>query len=202
MRYRDLVTFEPVESVKQLRAANSAALRGISALTSLRDAIARLGAEELCRVAMATSLGAVATLDGPLATLRRTAWRQALISALACRQIAPLRGIDREEAFACGLLHDFGRVIAIASIESVLADRPSEAPRSESEWMALVDRFHVELGTLTARQWKLAELHAVVIASHHLPSGPGEFRSMLDLVRASDAVVALVERTAFFSVQS
>ena len=53
------------------------ALRGIAPVITVSEAITRLGAEELSRVALAVTLGSVASSHGPLAELRRSTWRQA-----------------------------------------------------------------------------------------------------------------------------
>lgn len=177
-----------------LRAANSAMYRGVKAITSLPEAIGRIGAEETSRVALAVSMGALRGASGPLAELRRVAWRQSMASALCCEHIARFRGIDSKEAFVCGLLHDFGRVVTLASIEEVLRTNRDVPPRTEAEWSALVDQFHVQVGLITAARWKLPAILHAVISAHHQPDLAGAFRGMVDVVVASDEIVELLER--------
>ena len=57
-----------------LRYANSPKYRGIEQITSLHDAITRMGAAEVCRAAYALSFASHATAPGPLAGLRRRWW--------------------------------------------------------------------------------------------------------------------------------
>jgi HD-like signal output (HDOD) protein len=176
-----------------LRLANSGYYRGSSRLTSLPDAISRIGAQELCKVALAAALGHAAGAQGPLAGLRRSTWRQALGSALVSQVVAPIRRLGTQQAFLCGLLHDFGRVVAIASLEEVLATQPAGGTLAEADWSALIDRLHVELGTLVSARWNLPDLLVEVIAGHHLPPASGHARSFIELVCTADEVVALLE---------
>jgi HDOD domain len=164
-------------------------------VSALPDAISRIGAEELCRVALAASLGSVVGVHGPLAELRRAAWRQALGSALIAQVLGPLRGLGSQHAFLCGLLHEFGRVVAIAALEEVLATRPVAAPLTESEWAGIIDRTHVALGVLVGARWNLSDLLVSVMAGHHEPvaSVSPEARPFVELMLAADSVVSLLE---------
>jgi HD-like signal output (HDOD) protein len=175
-----------------LRLANSGYYRGSARLTSLPDAISRIGAQELCKVALAAALGNVAAGQGPLAGLRRSTWRQALGSALVSQVLAPIRRLGTQQAFLCGLLHDFGRVVAIASLEEVLSTQPG-GTLAEADWSALIDRLHVELGTLVSARWNLPDLLVEVIAGHHLPPVAGNACPFVELVCTADEVVALLE---------
>ena len=166
--------------------------RGSSRLTALPDAISRIGAQELCKVALAAALGTSTSGPGPLAALRRATWRQALGSALVSQVLAPIRRLGAQQGFLCGLLHDFGRVVALACLEEVLANQPP-GQLAEEDWLGIVDRLHVELGTLVAARWNLPELLVEVIAGHHLPPVPGNARAFIDLVCTADEVVALLE---------
>jgi HD-like signal output (HDOD) protein len=182
---------DAVLSATILRMANSAYYRGLARVISVSEAINRLGAEELCRLALAVSLGGVAAAHGPLAELRRSTWRQALGSGLCSQVLAPLRLLPPQQAFLCGLLHDFGRVVALASLEELIPARASAL--EESEWQGIVDRLHVEVGALVAQRWNLPELLVEVIADHHKPETKGQPRPFVDLVNAADQVVTMLE---------
>lgn len=183
---------DPVVTGNLLRAANSPAYRGSSKITSVGDAVARMGGSDVVRIAVAASMGAEAGKKGVLATLRRRVWKESLISAVVSFQLANARKLNAQEGFVCGLLHDIGRVVAVSSLETLMAQRKDERVWSESEWLAFVDRFHVELGVVTSRKWTLSEVLQEVIASHHLPPAASPHRAMIEVVVASDAVVALM----------
>lgn len=187
-----IASSDGVLSATVLRLSNSGYYRGSARLTALPDAISRIGAQELCKIALASSLGGVAGTQGPLAGLRRATWRQALGSALVCQVLSPIRKLGAQQAFLCGLLHDFGRVVAIASLEELLAAHPG-SKLTEADWADIVDRLHVELGTLVGAKWNLPDLLVEVIAGHHLPPAAGTSRPFIELVCTADEVVALLE---------
>jgi putative nucleotidyltransferase with HDIG domain len=187
---------DPVVTGHLLRAANSAALRGASKINSVGEAVTRMGAADVVRIAIAASLGAQAGKRGALASMRRRIWQESLASAVVCFHLASVRRLNPQEGFVCGLLHDIGKVVATSSIETLLAQHKDERRLTEAEWMTFIDRFHVDIGLVTARKWTLSEMLQTVIAAHHDPERSGTFRPMVDLVRASDEVVSLMMREA------
>jgi HD-like signal output (HDOD) protein len=173
-----------------LRYANSARYRGYEQITSLHDAITRMGAADVCRTALALGVGSTILAAGCLSELRRKWWTDAYLAALCAQHLGDKRGLRRDEAFVCGLLHDFGRVLAVTCLEKILKDTSDRRYLPLSVWETSVDRLHVELGNIVARRWNLSALLRGVIASHHHPDSAGRFRRMVDVVVAADGVVA------------
>ncbi len=182
-----IVGTDAVLAANVLRAATAAAHSTGAAPTTLEAAVFKLGFETLVRIAIAVSLAAAASAQGPLAELRRNEWRRSLISGVICRDLAQRRGIDPSQAFLAGLLHDFGAIVAIAGLET-LGNLPTlPAP----EWKALVEELHTELGATVAETWKLPAQIAQVISYHHLPAGQGP---LVQLVAMVDHVIAILDR--------
>jgi len=180
-----------------LRAANSAYYRRGDLIVSIPQAVARVGAEELARIALASGLGAAANARGPLAALRRRAWHDGLASALLCRELARARGLAHEDAFTCGLLHDFGRIIAISALERIAGGARSGRPMPQRFWDAVVDRYHVGLGATLAARWGLPSAVAEAIALHHAGSIEGAAApGLLEVVRVVDPIVGLLGERA------
>jgi len=184
---------DPVLAATILRYANSAAFRGITPTSTLESAITRIGAKEVCKIALATSIGAHAIVTGCLSSLRRRYWRVAMTCAMLSRALAYWRKKNPEEAFICGLLHDFGQVVATACFEEVIARTRDARVLPESMWADCAERFHVELGLVTAARWNLPPLLCGVISSHHNPESNPDHRSMIDVVNACDAIASLLD---------
>jgi HD-like signal output (HDOD) protein len=191
----DIVSMDPPLAAAVLRAANSGEYKHLVPVASVPDAIARIEVDTLPRIAFAIRAAAVATHDGPLAQLRLLAWRRSVTSAMICRFAAQHRGGRAGDAFACGLLHDFGWIVALSALEDLLAEHPGEQQRTADSWMGLVDQFHILLGHITAIRWDLPPLIAEVILCHHMPEKASPlFRPLVDLVALSDRVVGLLEQ--------
>jgi HD-like signal output (HDOD) protein len=183
---------DPVVTGYLLRAANSAAVRGTAQVTNVSDAVARLGASEVVRIALAVSLGADAAKRGPLAAVRRRIWQEALAAALLSFHLANMRSVPPQEAFVCGLLHDVGRVVAVVCVETLLTRAGDTRTLPEHDWLAIADRVHIDLGTIVATKWGLPEVLKAAIAAHHHPEQAGAHKAMVDIVRAADAVVGVL----------
>ncbi|MBL8950405.1 MAG: HDOD domain-containing protein [Myxococcaceae bacterium] len=176
---------DDVLAATTLRLANSAYYARGSAASTLSTAVVRIGSQQLHRLTMAAGTGRVFASSGPLAGLRRRAWRQSLISAVVCERLAEAAGEPAEESFVAGLLHDIGRVLAIAVIEEL-------GGTNEDDMWPVVERFHVELGMVIAAKWMLPPALEEVIADHHVrDAGPNDV--ILRRVQAADQVVALLE---------
>lgn len=165
-----LVEGDPTLAADLLRCANSSFFARGAEVTSLAQAASRIGAEEVVRLAVASSLGKAAQAAGPFQTLRRLAWQSSVASALLCQELAVVRGLPGETAFLCGLLHDYGRLIALATLEDIVAAMPEVGARPASWWTELVERAHVGLGRLLVGRWCLPSLFDDIIAFHHADS--------------------------------
>ncbi len=177
-----------------LRYANSAVYRRVTPTSTLGAAIMRIGASEVARIALALSVGGFAVEGGTLARVRCRVWRQALLAALCCRALAYWRQTDAEEAYVCGLLHDFGRLVAISGFEDVMGRTHDKRVLSEACWADAAEQVHLKIGLLTAQRWNLSPLLCSVIANHHTPERSGSYRSMVDIVAAADKLVDALDK--------
>ena len=192
-----IVKEDQVLAAAILRAANSAMFRRGDPITTIDKAVGQLGADEVCRVALAASLGKIAGGNGTLAELRRVAWRQALASAICAGHIAYRRGLSAETAFICALLHDFGRVIGIAALEEIVRTQKMGESLTAAEWSVLIDEMHVDLGLLMGTRWKLSDVILDVIAFHHQPEKAQHSPEFVQVTAACDDIVALMEKCPY-----
>ncbi len=188
-----IVKEDQVLAAAILRAANSAMFRRAEPITTLDRAVSQLGADEVCRVALAASLGKIAGGQGPLAQLRRTAWRHALTSAICAGHLGYRRNLSSETGFVCALLHDFGRVIAVAALEEVLRSQKIADAMPIQEWEVLVDEVHIDLGLLMGARWKLSDVILECIGCHHEPENAKQHRAFVDVIVSCDKIVQVME---------
>ncbi|MDX2020410.1 MAG: HDOD domain-containing protein [Deltaproteobacteria bacterium] len=192
-----IVKEDQVLAAAILRAANSAMFRRGDPITVIDKAVAQLGAEEVCRVALAASLGKIAGGGGSLVELRRIAWRQALAGAICAGHLGYRRGLNAETAFVCTLLHDFGRVIGIAALEEVVRTHKLGECLSAAEWSVLVEEIHIDVGLLMGTRWKLSDVILEVIACHHDPAKAEKYPEFVQVTAACDDIVVLMEKCPY-----
>lgn len=187
-----IVVSDPALSADVLRCANSALYSRGTPVTGLGQAINRVGAQEVTRLALGSGLAAHAQAPGSLSPLKRATWIESVAGAVLCQELARRRGLRVEEAFVAGMLHDFGKVVALTFLEALVAGSRSIGPRPLAEWSALVERHHVAVGLSTAEKWGLPALVSDIIALHHGGEGTPQDPRLLEVVRIADQVVALL----------
>jgi putative nucleotidyltransferase with HDIG domain len=188
-----LVSSDQVLSADVLRVSNSALYARGGAINSVKAAVGRIGAKDVARLALAFGLGAHASAAGKLAPLRRKVWMDSLAAAMLGQALAKGRGLAPDVAFSAGLLHDFGKVVALACIEELIQRRDDVPARSAEAWSEIVERYHVELGVVMAARWDLPPLLADVISLHHADATVAAAdRALLDLVVAVDEVTLML----------
>jgi HD-like signal output (HDOD) protein len=181
---------DPAIAVELLAAAN--AVPG-APVVSLPAAEARLGAAEVVRLVRAAGRRAAAPVAGPLAELRQRAWRGAVLSAMLCRELARERGVDPEEAYACGLLHDVGWLAALAAFERLAGGTRPSPGAPLRRWESLAERWHVALGATLAERLLLPRPLFEAIAFHHREQARIACPSpLLRVVRTVDALVTVL----------
>ena len=180
-----LVSADPGLAASALAAAGGLDAR--EAPASLPRAFERIGDHALLDLARDASRGVPAE-RGPLAARRRSAWRSAAACAIVSRELARLRGLDLDAAWVCGLLHDVGRVAALAAIERLAAG--ARVVGAATRWDALVERWHVSLGLSLAARLRLPREVADVIALHHGEGlDPERSPELVRIVRTAGAIV-------------
>ena len=132
-----LISADPALSAGVLKVANSAAVRGVREIETVRDAITRLGLEEVGRVAGALAARSLfnprvkTQLEGGGAAFAAL-YRRAVVVATAAADLAMRVRARPDRAFLGGMLHDVGRTVALhAWLEGRGAGRapgPARAP--------------------------------------------------------------------------
>jgi len=175
---------DPALAAALLRVANSPLYQSAgTVITSLGRAVHRLGARSVAAIATAASVGSGAVAAGPLIDVKFRVWRRSVTCALACQRLADRKSVDPDEAFLAGLLHGFGRCVAVACLERLLPSLPQQT-MSLLDWMQAAEPHRAELARTVARQWQMPDALTRVIAGEGGPEN------------AMSAVVALAERVA------
>lgn len=151
----DTISADAALAARILSVVNSALYRASEDITSLPRAVNRLGARVVSALAVAAGIGSGATQAGALFDVKYRAWRRSVTCALACQKLARLRALDENAAFLAGLIHGFGRSVAIAAIERLLAAQRAVAPLQILQWLAVAEEQRERLALAVAERWQL-----------------------------------------------
>jgi HD-like signal output (HDOD) protein len=152
-----------------LRMANSAFFGGLSKVTTIRDAIVRLGARQVTNVVtVVTQSQQYRTKDRTMAVYMQTLWKHALGCALGTKWFAEKTGYKElaPEGLLAGLLHDIGQLFLLQVLEDVQASEP-ELALSKPVIVEVLQHMHVEQGTMLMQHWNIPELYGEIVRQHH-----------------------------------
>ncbi|MCB9917189.1 MAG: HDOD domain-containing protein [Planctomycetes bacterium] len=189
----EVVEIEPGFASRILAVANSAVSASQAPVTTIRAAVARIGARGASDLVMALSVTRVFV---PHDAWEKSLWRHALQVAIAARELVrllPETTIDPDEAYVAGLLHDVGRFVLfqegpeeLRAVDEGSWDTPAGLLAEEREICGLT---HAELGALACERWKLPDRIRECVRHHHDPA-KGEPRTTLEelirIVRVAD----------------
>ena len=153
-----------------LRMANSAFFGGLSKITTIRDAIVRLGAKQVMNiVTVVTQSQQYRTKDKTMAAYMQTLWQHPLGCALGTKWFAEKTGYKElaQEGLLAGLLHDIGQLFLLKVLEDVQASEP-ELILSQPVIVEVLQHMHVEQGTMLMQHWNIPELYGEIVRQHHL----------------------------------
>jgi HD-like signal output (HDOD) protein len=150
-----------------LRVANSAYFQRSGEVSSLLQAVTRLGFKEIAQLSLTLGVGRSFLGGGPFANERALLWRKSLVTALLGKSLAQVRRLDAEECFVSGLFSSLGSVVGLLSLEVLLKERPEIPAQPWAWWMRLIDMFAADLGREAAQRWQLPSLIESVAAHPH-----------------------------------
>lgn len=149
---------DPLVAARALRIAQSAYFSRGSRITSLKDAIVRVGVQTLADLflseTMTTRVFRAPGYDAVMASLRR----HSAMTAHIARALAAPMSLYREQVYLCALLHDVG----IAASAYLIGTR---VPFGVA-WPVILET-HAEAGQAVCRAWKLPAEIEIVATYHH-----------------------------------
>jgi HD-like signal output (HDOD) protein len=210
-----LVSADPALTAGVLQVANSAAYRGLMEVETVRDAIVRLGFDEVARVAGALSARSLfnprmrAEIARYRASFAALYHRALTVANAAAWEAMQVRGGRADRAFLGGMLHDVGKSVALRSVAALSLEKRLQVPTGGPALDRLLDRVHLEVGAESHQEWGLPQYLTVIAVRHHdreIPSD-AEFAD-LHAVRLAGAIAdlrgepAVAHRAAAELVQS
>jgi HD-like signal output (HDOD) protein len=179
----DLIGADAALAATVLGAANSALFGVGPPITNLSRAVGRLGARTVSAIAVACGVSSAAVSAGVLLDVKFQVWRRTMTCALICQKLAPARGLTSEDAFLSGLLHGFGRSIAIASIERLIRGPRANVALSAEDWLQVAEQQRAPMARAISQAWQLPAVVADAIDDRE----PGS-SALNDLVIDADAI--------------
>jgi HD-like signal output (HDOD) protein len=191
---------EPTFAIRILALANSVLFAPNQEITSIREAVSRVGA---WRIAELCSSMALLRVFAPSTDDERGLWLHSIQVAVGARQIAgaiSASGVEPQEAYLVGLLHDFGRFVLLEFARLDL-QRIDEVGFSHPELLVALEKLalgfdHAEAGARALEHWGLPASLAAYVRNHHIygpASGKVDNELLLQVVQVADHLSVLMQ---------
>ena len=192
----ELLEADPTLTQAILARANSAYYsRGGPRCLALKDAILRQGRQSVHSVLLEQAMNTlVFTGGGPLRGMVDQVWLHMVRTAPIARDLAPVFGVEPEQAFALGLLHDVGKLAIFDRVATIRTSQRSEIEITGPAFSRALKLLHEPLGGQCALGWDLGDEAARAIAAHHrtsvqsVPSAPSAPDRLTEVVWLAERV--------------
>jgi len=167
-----LIMSDQALTSKILRVANSAFYRGLSEVSTVQNAIVRLGTQEVANmVMMVTQQGHYKAKNAYISKMMRDLWQHSVGCAIASNWICKQTGLNHllHESFFAGLLHDVGKLFLLTMLDRIKKTAPPNIQITEALINELVNsRLHTIHGYELMKKWHLPQEYCEITRDHHL----------------------------------
>jgi len=165
-----LIIEDPAISTQILKVGNSAFFRGLAKVSTVREAIVRMGLSEITRIVMIlTQKKLYETPDTFIKNYRNRLWQHALVCAIVSQWVAKEAGYGEmtQDVFFASLIHDIGKLFLITVIEKIKKNKELPFIPSNKIINEIIDSQHAQQGSRLLKQWNLPEQYVSVVEKHH-----------------------------------
>lgn len=191
-----LISYDPSLTANVLRISNSAYFGSASEISTLDEAVTRLGSKEVYRIVVAIS-GALVLCPpkNSCGVEANELLDHSVTSAVAAQIIAQDGGDDENLAFTSAILHDIGKIVVSAVSKNfyqwLQGSEASHSTLLEAEKKLLgVD--HASLGGRILDRWKFPAPLVESVRHHHAPAGAGDHARVAAQVYLGNAISYLM----------
>lgn len=186
--------FDPGMTANILRLTNSAFFRGIGKITSLQQAVVRLGMRRLFQLVVASGVAQSLRTDlkgydlEAAGLMRHSAWVAVAAEELAKEINAP--NIDM--LFTAGLLHDLGKIILdefiIQEKDTLLAAYNADPKHESFDHLEeqILGMSHQQAGGILLEKWEFPQELQEIVTFHHCPEKAPNYQQMATVVHVAD----------------
>lgn len=186
-----LIQSDPSLAGHVMRIANSAAYTPMANLTSLQQAIARLGMTTISEIAISAVLNAKLFNTPGYEDYAEAIWRQALATSLWAKEIASHCNVNVEVAFLAGLIHSIGRPAVLQTLIDVAAQRMLLL--DDEIVHQLEEKYWLSVSQMIVIRWRMPALVIETIQHLETPSTDkeaGQLAAVVNMARyAAEAML-------------
>jgi putative nucleotidyltransferase with HDIG domain len=171
----EVISFDPLLTASMLRSANSATSSSVRPVTTVHDAVIRMGTGTVLALALNASVSG--RLRAPIPgydMVEGEMWRHSVSAALAAETLAGWSWLAVPAgAPAAALLHDIGKLVLAQTVSPHMLQLIGQTAANEGRSLTDVETTvlginHGQVGGLVALHWRLPESISEAIINHHV----------------------------------
>jgi HD-like signal output (HDOD) protein len=157
-------------ATQMLKMANSPMYMGRTKVATIKEAVIRLGAQQVINLAIAASQAGIhVSQNEALDRYLKQLWLHSHGSALGARWLAHacgMRGVA-DETYLAALLHDIGKLYLLKSIERLVNAGVISSLFDDGLVMDIFEAMHAEQGYRLMQHWNFPAMYCDVVRDHH-----------------------------------
>lgn len=179
-----VVSKDPVLAAHVVRLANSASSASATVITSLSDAVVRVGTRAVRQMVTATCVTSKLKNPKTYGDSGRDLVDHSIGTAYLSWLVADRVDEDSDEAFLVGLLHDIGKFVILKMANE---DRPLPAGALTPEQLAaVIEARHAFIGGRALAKWSFAPQVQIPVSFHHDPLKATEYARSAQVAYAAN----------------
>lgn len=195
----DVIALDQSISTKVLKLANSAAFGLTRTITTVHEAVALIGYKKMGALVMATTtFETMGRIEESPNFVRMEFWKHSIACGAIARTLATKIGMDPEQAFLAGILHDVGKVILDGFFTNYFEEALKNAAwnktaiyEAEKDGLPVT---HETVGRYLARLWNLPGPLVEVIGAHNsLEIQDPAHTPLVQLINVADAMCRMLK---------
>ena len=183
-----LIVSDQSLTAKVLSVSNSSFYRGLQQVETVRNAIVRMGINEVSNIVMlVTHEHSFRSKDSFVHGMMRKLWQHSVGCAMGSNWLAKQCGLHAmaHEAFFGGLLHDVGMLFILTVIDDLKHSNKLKNQPSNALLVEAMDTLHTNHGHTLMAHWNLPQKYSQIARDHHQEEfDPNNL--LLALVRLAD----------------
>jgi putative nucleotidyltransferase with HDIG domain len=160
-----VVSKDQVLASRLLGLANSAYFASMTEISTVQEAIVRMGTAAVRNLVVTVCFYSRMQDRNVYGERGKPLLEHGIGTAYMARLIAERAGLDEEEAFMYGLLHDIGKLVILKAAHDVRRQTGQAVPEDVLE--AVIAELHASVGANVLRRWRLPIMLDEPIVHHH-----------------------------------
>ncbi|WP_163338050.1 HDOD domain-containing protein [Desulfopila sp. IMCC35008] len=199
-QFEEVIEMDPVLVARLLKIVNSPMYGLMQKVDSIGRAVAYLGMKNLNNIAITDALMGIFMQENESDFFSRNKlWLHCAAVSICSKMVAErIFGINGDDAYLCGILHDFGIIVEEQvrneQFFTICRDSNSSTRMLELEQEQL-GTDHCELGYILTGEWSMDESIRIAIRDHHSLLDNVEPQSLLGILQIAEYLTTQLDFT-------